>query len=180
MVNQSIYIGSSFQRSHQDAWFNRECQSVPKSWGWYVSPETNGCAAGWETKWWILQSSNPQSIPQCFIYVCSYCNLCLFTTLEDSEIVIFICELLSRPPCCWLGYHQFFCCWCPRPHSLALHCRLNFSLCYLDFLPGVPWSGGVVSFLGLPFWCSVGAIAVKVFKERLVRGIFLDSHILVI
>jgi len=95
-------------------------------------------------------------------------------------MVIFICKLLSRPPCCWPGYHQFLHCWCPRPHSLALCCHLIFSLCYLDFLLGVPWSGGVVSFLNLLFWCLVGAIVVKVFKECLARGIFLDSHILVI
>ena len=114
------------------------------------------------------------------IYICPYCNLCPFMTLENSEMVIFICKLLSHPQCCWLGYHQFLHYWCPRPHSVALCCRLIFSLCYLDFLPGVPWSSGVVSFLNLLFWCSVRAIAVKVFKERLVRGIFLDSHILVI
>jgi len=114
------------------------------------------------------------------IYVCPYCNLCPFMTSEDSEMVIFICELLSCPLCCWPEYHQFLHCWCPRPHSLALHCHLIFSLCYLDFLLSVPWSGGVVSFLNLLFWCSVGAIAVKVFKEHLARGIFLDSYILVI
>jgi len=91
------------------------------------------------------------------IYVCLYCNLCPFTTLENSEMVIFICKLLSHSPCCWPGYHQFLRCWCPRPHSLALHCCLIFSLCYLDFLLGVPWSSGVVSFLDLPFWCLVGA-----------------------
>jgi len=40
------------------------------SWGWYVSPETNDWAAGGETKWWIPQSSNPQSVLQC--YICLY------------------------------------------------------------------------------------------------------------